>query len=130
MPAIVVASAPAPTTNPTPGIAIAPMATIHPPSPPRNMPSAAPATAPPPTGLMARTPVEPRAHSRLLVLGRASGKIEHRRFYDLGEYLRVGDLLVANESRVLPARLIGHKVPTGGRVEVLLLRAFPSNLRG
>src|SRR5438105_371079 len=78
-----------------------------------------------PEGLIAQTPIEPRDHSRLLVLDRATSKIEHRHFYDLGDYLRAGDLLVANESRVLPARLIGRKVPTGGKVEVLLLRPHP-----
>jgi S-adenosylmethionine:tRNA ribosyltransferase-isomerase len=75
-----------------------------------------------PAELIAQTPVEPRDSSRLLVVHRESGKLEHRRFYELGEYLRAGDLLVANESKVLPARLMGQKVGTGGRVEVLLLR--------
>ena len=78
-----------------------------------------------PGELIAQTPVEPRDHSRLLVVHRATGRIEHRRFYELGDYLREGDLLVANESRVLPARLMGRKVPTGGKVEVLLLRPLP-----
>ncbi len=75
--------------------------------------------------LIAQTPIEPRDHSRLMVIHRSDGTIEHRQFYDLIEYLRPGDLLVANESRVLPARLLGHKVPTGGRVEALLLRPLP-----
>lgn len=75
-----------------------------------------------PQELIAQTPIEPRDHSRLLVVERASGKIEHSRFYELAEYLRPGDLLVANESRVFPARIFGRKVPTGGKVEVLLLR--------
>jgi len=78
-----------------------------------------------PQELIAQTPIEPRDHSRLLVAHRSNGAIEHRRFYELGEYLRRGDLLVANESRVLPARLLGRKVPSGGRVEVLLLRPLP-----
>jgi S-adenosylmethionine:tRNA ribosyltransferase-isomerase len=78
-----------------------------------------------PPELIAQTPVEPRDTSRLLVLHRDSGRIEHRHFYELGEYLRPGDLLVANESRVLPARLLGHKLGTGGKVEVLLLRPLP-----
>src|SRR5438046_2844157 len=77
-----------------------------------------------PHELIAQKPVEPRDHSRLLVVHRESGMIEHRRFYDLLEFLRPGDLLVANESRVFPARLIGRKIPTGGKVEVLLLRPF------
>jgi len=55
-----------------------------------------------------------------MVISRAEGKIEDRRFRDIADYLRSGDLLVANDSRVIPARLIGHKVPTGGRVELLL----------
>ncbi len=78
-----------------------------------------------PPGLIAQTPVEPRDSSRLLVLHRATDAIEHRLFSDIGDYLNPGDLLVANESRVLPARMIGWKVPTGGKVEVLLLRPLP-----
>lgn len=70
---------------------------------------------------IAQTPAEPRDASRLLVLTRADGHIEHRHFRDLGDYLHPGDLLVANESRVIPARLFGHKVPTGGQVELLLI---------
>ncbi len=75
-----------------------------------------------PPELIAQHPVEPRDASRLLVLYRDSGKIEHAHFRDLPTYLRPGDLLVANESRVLRARLLGRKARTGGRVEVLLLR--------
>lgn len=74
-----------------------------------------------PDELIAQTPIEPRDASRLLVLDRSTGAIEHDRFFNIGTYLRAGDLLVANESRVIPARLHGRK-PTGGRVEVLLLR--------
>jgi S-adenosylmethionine:tRNA ribosyltransferase-isomerase len=74
-----------------------------------------------PAGLIAQTPVEPRDASRLLVLSRGRQLIEHRRFSEIGEFLRPGDLLVANESRVIPARLYGHRVPTGGQVEMLLL---------
>ncbi len=73
-----------------------------------------------PPELIAQTPVEPRDSSRLLVVHRETGDLEHRIFRDLVEYLRPGDLLVCNESRVIPARLHGHK-PTGGRVELLLL---------
>jgi S-adenosylmethionine:tRNA ribosyltransferase-isomerase len=75
-----------------------------------------------PTGLIAQQPVEPRDSCRLLVLDRASGQAEHRLFSDLPEYLRSGDVLVVNETRVLPARLHGVKDGTGGVVEVLLLR--------
>ena len=74
-----------------------------------------------PPELIAQTPIEPRDASRLLALSRANGAIEHAHFHDLPRFLRPGDLLVANESRVIPARLHGQK-PTGGAVEVLLLR--------
>lgn len=74
-----------------------------------------------PPEAIAQQPVEPRDQSRLLVLHRASGALEHRRFAEIGEYLRSGDLLVANNSRVIPARLMGRK-RTGGSVEIFLLR--------
>lgn len=74
-----------------------------------------------PPELIAQTPIEPRDASRLLVVDRASGRLTHRIFRDIGEYLHPGDLLVANESRVIPARLRARKVPTGGKVELLLL---------
>ena len=74
-----------------------------------------------PETFIAQQPAEPRDSSRLLVLDRATGRIEHRGFRDIGHYLRAGDLLVANNSRVIPARLHGHKA-TGGKVEILLLR--------
>jgi S-adenosylmethionine:tRNA ribosyltransferase-isomerase len=74
-----------------------------------------------PVHFIAQQPAEPRDSSRLLVLHRADGRIEHRTFRDLGEYLRSGDLLVANDSRVIPARLHGRK-RTGGLVEIFLLR--------
>ena len=73
-----------------------------------------------PEALIAQRPIEPRDASRLLVLGRDDGAIAHRRFRDLGDYLRPGDVLVANDTRVLPARLFARK-PSGGRVELLLL---------
>ncbi len=75
-----------------------------------------------PEELIAQTPLEPRDASRLLVLPLDGGPIEHRHFTELGDYLRAGDLLVANESKVLPARLYGQKQDSGGGVEVLLLR--------
>jgi S-adenosylmethionine:tRNA ribosyltransferase-isomerase len=75
-----------------------------------------------PPEFIAQMPIEPRDAARLMVVHRDSGHIEHRRFRDLGEYLQPGDVLVCNESRVLHARLFGHKVPTGGRVELLLLQ--------
>ena len=70
---------------------------------------------------IAQTPVEPRDHSRLMVLHRDSGAIEHRHFYDVIDYLNPGDCLVVNETKVIPARLYGER-PTGGACEVLLLR--------
>ena len=75
-----------------------------------------------PPELIAQTPLARRDGSRLLVLGRETGAMEHRHFYDLPAYLRPGDCLVLNDSRVLPARLLGHRVPSGGAVEVLLLQ--------
>ena len=74
-----------------------------------------------PPELIAQTPIEPRDAARLLVVRRAEGTLTHLHFYNLGEYLTPGDLLVLNESRVIPARLRARKVPTGGRVEILLL---------
>jgi S-adenosylmethionine:tRNA ribosyltransferase-isomerase len=70
---------------------------------------------------IAQTPVEPRDSSRLLVLDRSTSSLEHRVFREVGEYLHSGDLLVLNQTRVIPARLYARK-PTGGRVEILLLR--------
>ena len=74
-----------------------------------------------PQELIAQSPIEPRDASRLMVLDRTTGAIEHRTFHDLAEYLAAGDVLICNESRVIPARLFGHKVPTGGKVEMLLV---------
>jgi S-adenosylmethionine:tRNA ribosyltransferase-isomerase len=74
-----------------------------------------------PPGFIAQLPLTPRDSSRLMVLRRGSKCIEHRVFRDIGEILRAGDLLVANESRVIAARFMAHKVPSGGRVELLLL---------
>ena len=74
-----------------------------------------------PEELIAQTPLEKRDYSRLLVLGRNSGEVSHKHFYDIIDYLSPGDCLVMNDSRVLPARLLGHR-PSGGAVEVLLLR--------
>lgn len=74
-----------------------------------------------PQELIAQTPLERRDSSRLLVLHKADGAIEHRHFYDILDYLHEGDCLVMNDSRVIPARLLGKRVPSGGAVEVLLL---------
>lgn len=80
-----------------------------------------------PKELIAQTPVEPRDSSRLLVLGRKNGEIEHRHFYDIIDFLNEGDLLVVNDSRVLPARIFGIKDETGARVEFLLLKQVSGN---
>ncbi len=70
---------------------------------------------------IAQTPVEPRDHSRLMVVRRDTGAIEHKHFYDVIDYLNPGDALVINDTRVIPARLYGER-PTGGACEVLLLK--------
>lgn len=75
-----------------------------------------------PKELIAQTPVEPRDHSRLMVLHKESGEVEHRHFYDVIDYLNPGDCLIVNDSRVLPARLYGQKEGTGGHMEFLLLQ--------
>jgi len=79
-----------------------------------------------PKELIAQTPMEPRDHSRLLVANRKDGLIKHRHFYDLPEYLRAGDLLVFNDSRVMAARIHGRRTGTGGRIEMLLLNRMES----
>jgi S-adenosylmethionine:tRNA ribosyltransferase-isomerase len=77
-----------------------------------------------PPDLIAQHPPAERGDSRMLVLSRAGGTIAHRSFRDLPEYLRPGDCLVINETQVIPARLLGRRRPTAGRVELLLLRAL------
>lgn len=74
-----------------------------------------------PEELIAQTPLEQRDTSRLLVLDRQTGAVSHKHFYDILDFLKPGDCLVMNDSRVLPARLLGHR-PTGGAVELLLLK--------
>ena len=81
-----------------------------------------------PPHLIAQTPVEPRDRSRLMVLRRQDGSFEHRRFFEILDYLKAGDALVCNESRVIPARLLGRKAGSGGKVELLLLRRLDSGL--
>jgi S-adenosylmethionine:tRNA ribosyltransferase-isomerase len=76
-----------------------------------------------PVELIAQRPVSPRDASRLLVVDRGSGRLSHRTFREIGDYLRPGDALVVNDTRVLPARLRGRRAGTGGAVEVLVLRA-------
>ena len=80
-----------------------------------------------PKDLIAQTPVEPRDSARLLVLGRESGSIKHKHFYDIIDFLVPGDLLVVNDSRVLPARIYGIKNETGAKVEFLLLKQISGN---
>ena len=70
---------------------------------------------------IAQTPIEPRDASRLMILDRRTGQLIHTQFNRVGEYLREGDLLVINQTRVIPARLCGRKTSTGGKVEILLL---------
>lgn len=75
-----------------------------------------------PEELIAQYPLEKRGSSRLMVLDKKTGEIEHRKFHDILEYLNEGDTLVLNNTRVLPARLIGEKEETGGKIEFLLLK--------
>lgn len=75
-----------------------------------------------PEELIAQDPLEKRSNSRLMVLDKKSGDVTHRHFYDIKDYLRPGDCLVINNTRVIPARLIGEREETGGKVELLLLK--------
>ena len=75
-----------------------------------------------PTELIAQTPIEPRNHSRMLVLDKNSGEVAHKHFYDLFDYLKAGDCLVLNDTRVLPARIFGTRTDTGAVVEFVLLK--------
>ena len=77
-----------------------------------------------PPGQIAQEAVE-RGRSRLLVLPRHAGAMTHATFTDLPRFLRAGDLLVLNDSRVFPARLLGHRVPSGGAVECFLVARMP-----
>lgn len=74
-----------------------------------------------PPEAIAQSPAEPRDSSRLLIYHRSTGAVEHRHFRDIGDYLQSGDLLIANDTRVIPARLFAHKI-TGGHVEIFLLK--------
>lgn len=75
-----------------------------------------------PKSLIAQKPAKPRDHSRLMAVNRKTGKIEHRHFYDIADYLQKGDVLVLNNTKVFPARLIGKREKTGGKFEVFLLK--------
>ncbi|RJQ32579.1 MAG: tRNA preQ1(34) S-adenosylmethionine ribosyltransferase-isomerase QueA [Actinobacteria bacterium] len=81
-----------------------------------------------PENLIAQKPVEPRDSSRLMVLDRQNNSVEHKRFSALIDYIKPGDLLVVNDTRVLPARLYGKKTDTGAKIELLLLKEVKNNL--
>ncbi len=81
-----------------------------------------------PPELIAQTPIEPRDRARLMVLKRSDSSLEHHQFYEIVDYLQRGDVLVFNNSRVIPARLSGRKADTGGRLEILLLRRLSPNV--
>ena len=81
-----------------------------------------------PHELIAQTPIEKRDTSRLMTLDRATGAVGHHHFYDLPDFLRPGDCLILNNSRVLPARLVGQRLPGGGICEVLLLNDRGENI--
>ncbi len=81
-----------------------------------------------PKNLVAQKPIRPRDHSRLLVLEKKTGKIKHKYFYNIVDYLQAGDVLVLNNSKVFPARLLGKKKITGGKIEILLHKKIRSNL--
>ncbi|MEG2604235.1 MAG: tRNA preQ1(34) S-adenosylmethionine ribosyltransferase-isomerase QueA, partial [Clostridia bacterium] len=81
-----------------------------------------------PEELIAQTPIEPRDHSRMLVYDRAERSIRHMHFYDLPQFLRKGDVLVLNETKVIPARLLGEKEQTHVPVELLLLKRLEKDL--
>ena len=75
-----------------------------------------------PQELIAQDPLEDRSSSRLMVLNKESGEITHRIFHDITEYFQPGDCLVINDTKVIPARLIGTKEDTGAHIEILLLK--------
>jgi S-adenosylmethionine:tRNA ribosyltransferase-isomerase len=81
-----------------------------------------------PQGLIAQTPIEPRDSSRLLLVNRSDGSLGHHRFYELPDFLKFGDVLVFNNSRVIRARLFGSRIDTGKRIEILLLRRIEPGL--
>ncbi len=81
-----------------------------------------------PEELIAQTPIEPRTASKLMIMDKKSGKIEHKHFYDIKEFLKEGDCLVLNDTRVMPARIYGTRVDTGAVVEFLLLKQLEIDL--
>lgn len=80
-----------------------------------------------PEELIAQTPIKERDHSRLLVLDKKTGEVEHKHFYDIVNYLNQGDCLVINDTKVLPARLFGTRKDTGALIEILLLKRIEDN---
>lgn len=81
-----------------------------------------------PEELIAQTPLLKRSSSRMMVLDKKTGEISHRHFFDIGEYLESGDILVINDTKVIPARLIGEKMETGAVIELLLLQDLGENV--
>jgi S-adenosylmethionine:tRNA ribosyltransferase-isomerase len=81
-----------------------------------------------PPELIAQTPIEPRDHSRLMVVDRRDHSLQHRRFFEIVDYLQAGDVLVFNDSRVIPARLSGQKAESRGKLEILLLQRLSPNV--
>ena len=80
-----------------------------------------------PEELIAQTPLENRDHSRLLVLDKATGKVCHKHFYDITDYFMPGDVLILNNSKVIPARIFAKRSGTGGVVETLLLKQLEND---
>ena len=81
-----------------------------------------------PEELIAQTPIEPRDHSRMLVYNRKTKEICHKHFFDIESYLQSGDVLVVNNTRVIPARLLGTKTETNAKIEVFLLKKIEENI--
>ena len=81
-----------------------------------------------PESQIAQTPIEPRDHSKMLVFNRETETIAHKHFYDVIDFLNQGDVLVVNNTRVIPARLLGTKISTGAKAEVFLLEKKEENL--
>ena len=80
-----------------------------------------------PENLIAQSPLDKRDHSKLLVMNKVTGKIEHKHFFDIVDYLKKGDVLIVNNSKVIPARIFGNRDNTGGTVELLLLKDLGNN---
>ena len=78
--------------------------------------------------LIAQTPIKNRDQSRLMVLSKSTGEIEHKHFYDIIDYLNKDDVLVVNDSKVIPARIVGTKAETGAVIEILMLKEIDSDV--